>query len=177
LSLLSGVDWGQVFVPRTPLLEIVVRGSALYLTLFFLLRLVLKRQAGTLSISDLLLIVLIADAAQNGMAGDYKSITDGVLLVGVLVFWNFFLDWLSFRYSWFRHIGYPSPLKLIENGRIIRKNLREEFLTEEELMSQLREQGISDIHKVKIAHMEGDGRVSVVERSEKPRGAPNRKGT
>nr|MBP7571903.1 DUF421 domain-containing protein [Acidobacteriota bacterium] len=74
-----GVDWGRVFAFDTPWLEIVVRGTAIYLGLFLLLRLVLKRQAGTVGITDLLVIVLIADAAQNAMADDYRSVPDGLL--------------------------------------------------------------------------------------------------
>jgi uncharacterized membrane protein YcaP (DUF421 family) len=170
------IDWAAMFAPQTPVLEILIRGSIMYLSLFILLRVVLKRQAGTLSISDLLLIVLIADAAQNGMADDYKSITDGVLLVAVLIFWNFMLDWLGYRVRWIGRLLHPPPRPLVRNGRILRQNLRQELMTLEELHTQLREQGIEDIRDVKLAQMEGDGRVSVIEREEEARGTPQRHG-
>jgi uncharacterized membrane protein YcaP (DUF421 family) len=64
------VDWGRAFLPQTPVLELVVRGSVIYLALFLLLCLLLKRQSGTLGLTDLLVVVLIADAAQNGMANE-----------------------------------------------------------------------------------------------------------
>ena len=73
----------------------LVRGTAAYLFLFVLLRLT-KRQTGSLSVSDLLVLVLIADAAQNAMAGDYKSLPDGLILVSAIVFWSFALDWLGY---------------------------------------------------------------------------------
>lgn len=60
-----GVEWAKMLIPDTPLLEIFLRGSIVYLALFFLLRVVLKRESGTLGITDLLVVVLIADAAQN----------------------------------------------------------------------------------------------------------------
>jgi uncharacterized membrane protein YcaP (DUF421 family) len=63
------VDWGSVFLPDASFLEIIVRGSIMYLALFIMLRIVLKRQAGTLGMTDLLLITLLADASQNAMAG------------------------------------------------------------------------------------------------------------
>src|SRR3954463_4141012 len=128
MSALSSIPWADMFKPGTPILEIVVRGTVIYLSLFVLLRMILKRQAGTLSISDLLLIVLIADAAQNGMAGEYKSVTDGILLVSVLVFWNFILDWLGFKVRWVGQLVHPPPRPLVKNGRILPENLRRELM-------------------------------------------------
>lgn len=77
------IDWAKAFTPTTPL-EIVLRGSLVYLALFILMRFILRREAGTFGITDLLVVVLIADAAQNAMANDYTSITDGILLVGTI---------------------------------------------------------------------------------------------
>jgi uncharacterized membrane protein YcaP (DUF421 family) len=143
-------------------LELVLRGSAMYWFLFLLLRFVLRRDAGALGIADLLLLVLIADAAQNGMAGDYKSITDGMILVATIIGWNVLFDWVAFRFPRVGKFIEPAPLALVEHGRINRRNLREEFLSEEELMAKLREQGIDRIDDVKRATMESDGTVSVI---------------
>jgi uncharacterized membrane protein YcaP (DUF421 family) len=74
--MLSRIDRKTVFVPTASLIEIFLRGTIVYLFLFFVLR-ISRRQAATLGISDLLVIVLIADAAQNAMASDYKSISEG----------------------------------------------------------------------------------------------------
>lgn len=156
------VDWARLFLPDTPLLEIVARGTAVYLGLFLLLRLVLKRQSGAVGITDLLVIVLIADAAQNAMAADYQSITDGLVLVGVIVFWSHALDWLGYHFPALNRLVHPPPLPLIRNGVMLRRNMRQELITEEELRTQLREQGVVEIGQVKIACMEGDGRISVV---------------
>ena len=71
------IDWRQMFVPTTSLLELVVRGSLMYLLILAGFRM-FRRDAGSLSVSDLLVVVLIADAAQNGMAGEYKSIRDSI---------------------------------------------------------------------------------------------------
>ena len=61
------LDWHSIFVPDIPFLEIILRGSVMYLSLVVLLRIVLKRQTGTLGMTDLLLITLLADASQNAM--------------------------------------------------------------------------------------------------------------
>jgi uncharacterized membrane protein YcaP (DUF421 family) len=61
--------------------------------LTILLRIVLKRQTGTLGMTDLLLItLLIADASQNAMAGEYRSLPDGIVLVATIIFWNYFFE-------------------------------------------------------------------------------------
>jgi len=168
------VDWHAVLVPKTPLLEIFVRGTAVYLLLFLLLRLVLKRQSGTVGVTDLLVVVLIADAAQNAMSADYKSVPEGLLLVGTIVFWSWALDWLGYRFPLLGRLVHPAPLELIRDGKLNRRNLRHELITEKELKAQLREQGIKDVSEVRRAYMEGDGRISVVKASEeqhpKPRG-------
>src|SRR5205085_2257980 len=105
----------------TPVLEIVIRGTIVYLVLFMLFRFIVKRQTGGLGISDLLVIVLIADAVQNAMAGEYKSITDGLILAGTIIFWNVTLDWLAFHFPAVRRYISPPPLLLVKNGRAIRQ--------------------------------------------------------
>src|SRR5215216_7891079 len=161
------MDWNSIFLPDIPLLEIILRGSVMYIALFILLRIVLKRQTGSLGMTDLLLITLIADASQNAMAGEYKSIPDGVVLVGTIIFWNYALDWLSYKSEWFSRLIEPPSLLLIKDGKLLRRNMRKELITEDELMSQLREQGLDDVKKVKEAYMESDGQFSVVQHKQK----------
>jgi uncharacterized membrane protein YcaP (DUF421 family) len=156
------IDWSKVFVPSVSPVEIVVRGTIVYLTLFALMRFVLKRESGTVGLADLLMVVLIADAAQNAMAAEYRSVTDGILLVSTLIFWNFALDWLGDRIPWIARVIHPPPLLLVKNGRMLRRNMRREYITEEELMTAVREAGVDNLAKVREACMEGDGRISVI---------------
>ncbi len=156
------VDWQTIFVPRTPLLEIFVRGSLTYLGLFLLLRTVLKRESGTLGITDTLLVVMIADAAQNGMADDYRSVTDGLVLVATLIFWNVLLNWLGYRFQVFERLFKPGKLLLIKNGRMLKDNMRKELITYNELMSEVRSNGLSDISDIREAYMEPTGTISII---------------
>ena len=155
------VNWHQLFALDTPVLEIVVRGTVMYLALFVLLRVILKRGTGGVGITDLLVLVLIADAAQNGMAGSYRSITDGVLLVAVIIAWAWALDRLSYRFPIVERLTRPRPLPLVRDGRVVRENMRREAISMRELHSVLREQGVDDLSRVKLAQMEIDGRISV----------------
>lgn len=156
------MDWSSVFSFDTPVIEIIVRGTVMYLALLILMRVILKRQFSGMASGDLLLVILLADASQNGMAGEYKTVSDGLILVATLMFWNFFLDWLAFKFPWIERLMDASPMPLIKNGQMLHRNMRKEFVTRSELFSQLREQGFDDIKKVKKALMESDGKLSVV---------------
>jgi uncharacterized membrane protein YcaP (DUF421 family) len=142
-------------------MEIVIRGTIVYLVLFIFFR-ILRREAGAIGMADLLVVVLIADATQNAMGSKYESITEGIVLVCTILFWNYTLDWLAYKSSAFHKLVKPKPLLLISNGNLIRRNLQKEMITKDELMSQLREQGVEEIKKVKWCYLEGDGRISVV---------------
>jgi uncharacterized membrane protein YcaP (DUF421 family) len=142
--------------------EILLRGSAVYWFLFLLFRFVLRRDAGAMGIADILLLVLIADASQNAMAGGYRTLAEGALLVATIAGWNWLMDVAAYRFQAVRRFAEPTPLVLVRHGQLIRRNMRREFITNAELMALLREQGIDKLADVKIARMEPDGRVSVI---------------
>lgn len=158
----SDVNWAEVFTPTEPLIELFVRGTISYLGLLILIRLAFQRESGTIKITNLLVIVLIADAIQNGMAGSYRSITDGMILGGVIVGWAYALDWLGYRIPAIQRFVHPPPLLLVRDGQMQRRNMRHELITPDELMEMIRQQGLEDLTKVKKAWLEGDGRISVI---------------
>lgn len=169
------MDWETIFIPSKPVIEIILRGSIMYLGLFIMLRVVLKREAGSVGITDLLVLVLIADAAQNALADDYRSIPEGLILVGTIIFWSYILNWLGYRYPMLQRFVHPPPLVLVKDGKLIHRNMRKEFITQDELEGQLRLQGFEDFSQVKMACMEGDGRISIVGSEEVSRGAQEKK--
>jgi uncharacterized membrane protein YcaP (DUF421 family) len=153
---------GTLFQFQVSPRELILRGTLIYWFLFLLFRFVLRRDAGSLGLADILVVVLVADAAQNGMSGEYKSVSEAMVLVATIAGWNYFIDWMSFRYPRFARFAEPRVVTLIQHGRIHRKNLQRELLTEEELQSQLRQSGIEDIHEIKHARLEPDGHISVI---------------
>jgi uncharacterized membrane protein YcaP (DUF421 family) len=174
MNLLDLPDWHKLFVPTVPLLETFVRGTVVYLSLFGLLRFILKRESGTLGITDLLVLVLLADAAQNALADNYKSITDGVLLVTTIVFWSHALNWIGYKFPLFERLIKPTKLPLVKNGRIIRRNMAEELITIEELETEMRTNGVADLSQVSVAYMEGNGRISFICKDGKRATAPQK---
>ncbi|TAK32085.1 MAG: DUF421 domain-containing protein [Chloroflexota bacterium] len=160
----GGIDWGSMLVPTKPILESFLRISIVYLFLVGLFRLILKRESADIYITDLLVLVLIADAVQNAMADDYQSVPDGLVLASTLIFWNWFLSYASMRWRRVRRVLLPAPLLLVRNGEMIKANMRKEHLTPEELMSQLRLQGVERLEDVKYVFMEMDGRISAIKK-------------
>jgi uncharacterized membrane protein YcaP (DUF421 family) len=158
------MDWNELFGLSVSPWELVVRGSAMYLFLFILFRVVVKRRVGSIGMADILILVIVADAAQNGMAGEYRSVTEGFILVGTLVGWNMLIDWLAFRFAPLRDLLEPPPLLLIDNGRVLRRHLRIELMSENELETKLREHGVTDPREVAKAYIEPDGQVTVLKK-------------
>ena len=145
--------------------ELVIRGTVIYWFLFIIFRYIFRRDVGAIAVADVLLLVIIADAAQNAMAGGYETISDGFVLISTIISWNYALDWASYRFPAVRRFAEPKPLPLISHGRLLKHNLRREFLTPEDVESELRKQGVADISQVVSAHMEPDGQISVIRAS------------
>lgn len=156
------MDWQEIFGFSVSPWEILVRGTAMYLGLFILFRVVIRRRIGAVGMADVLILVVIADAAQNGMAGEYKSVTEGLLLVLTILGWNALIDWLTYRVPALQRLLEPPPLLLIDHGRVLHRHLRHEFISEDELQAKLREHGVTDPSQVAQAYMESDGQVTVI---------------
>jgi uncharacterized membrane protein YcaP (DUF421 family) len=162
-------DWDAMFTPQTNLIELVVRGTVMYFVLLALLRITPRRTVGSIGLVDLVLIVFVAEAAGKALGGDQQSVVDAAVLVGTLVGWGVALDWLNFQVPLVARILSPPPLAVVRDGTFLRKNMRTEFITEDELMGKLREQGIDDVSKVRVARVEEDGGLSVLTFDDKPK--------
>lgn len=156
-------DWGRLFALETPLLELVARGTILYMAILTLMRVVPRRLGGELAMMDLVFLLLIAEAAAHAM-GDYKAVTDGVVVIATLIGWAFLLNVLSYHVPWIERLVSAPPVQVVRDGRLLRRNMRREYLTEEELMTHLRQEGIDDLAEVKTACVEGEGHFTVIRR-------------
>lgn len=155
-------DWGSLFELTLSPWELIVRGTITYWFIFLLLRLAGRRDFESVGMANILLLVMIADAAQNGMAGDYETITEGMILIATLVFWSVFVDRLCYFVPAARVVLEASRLCLVKDGQIQRRGMRREYITEDELMAELRKNGIDDVRKVRRAYMEEAGDISVL---------------
>jgi uncharacterized membrane protein YcaP (DUF421 family) len=166
----------DLFEVHVPVPELMLRGTLVYWLLFCIFRFVLRRDVGAVGIADILLLVVIADAAQNAMSGGYDTFAEGAILVLTIVAWNWLLDVLSYHFPLVRRFASPARLTLVRGGVLQRRNMRREYITLEELQEKLREQGIAKLSEVKMAYLEGDGQISVIKRDkdDAPQGGPRK---
>jgi len=154
-------NWAGIFAPEKPLLELIARGSVLYLGILILMRFMPRRSGGELARMDLVLVLLIAEGAAHSF-GDYTSLADGLIVIVVLMVWDYLINVLSFRIRFIERLVSSPPVEIVRNGRMLKRNMRQEYLTEEELMGYLRLEGIEDLADVKTAHVESEGKISIV---------------
>lgn len=159
-------ELGTAFKPDMALLDNVLRTSVVYLTLYVLFRFFFRRESGSLGITNLLVLVLIADGVQNGMSGSYMSVTNALVIGLTLLFWSYILDYLDFRFAVFQRFIKPAPSLLIRDGQLVRRTMRQEMLTRDEIMAELRLNGVERIEDVKEAFVEASGEISVIKKGE-----------
>lgn len=161
MATLMSPDWLEVLALKTPLLELAARGVLLYVGILLLLRIMPRRMAGELAAMDLVLILLITESASHAL-GDFESVGDGLVQIGIVGLLALLVDMASFHVPIIGKLVQAPPLKIVHNGKLLRRNMRREFITHEELMRSLRENGIDDIAQVRSAHVEGEGHITVV---------------
>ncbi len=164
MDLFFNVQWKELFTPDAPLLESVIRGTIVYIAIFFLVRVIPNRQMGGVGMNDMLLIVLVASAATNSLAGEHKSITNGMVLIATVILWSYAFNWLGFKFPSLLRLFQPAAKVIVKDGQMQEDIMQKELITEEELKGKLRRQGTDDIAKVREAFIESDGQISVIER-------------
>lgn len=150
-----------MFQLETPLLELIVRGAFLFILFMVLFRVLPRRTGGELAPMDLVFLLLITESASHSL-GDFSSLADGTVQIVTMLALNYLTNRLSFSFRWFERLVEHKPLLIIKDGQTIPRNLRKELLTPDELMTHLRLNGIDDLSQVDSAHVESDGRLSVV---------------
>ena len=156
------VDWQAVVSPDIALIESFARGTVVYFFVFIIMRGTLRRTAGELSMLDFIFVLLVANGAADAMTGGSISVANGAFIILTVVFWNYALNTLSWYLPALQRWTTPPPLQVVRDGALLRRNMRKEFLTEDELMAKVREDGIENISDVKAAYIEGDGNISII---------------
>ena len=159
--ILLQVDWNGLFALETPLPELFVIGTVLYVGILILMRWMPRRTGAEISLMDMIWVLLITEAASHSM-GDYTSLTDGIILIIIYMGWDYLINILKQRVPGFDRILSSPPLQVIRNGEMIPRNMRKEYLSKDELLSNLREHGIDDIKKVKRAFVEAEGKITAI---------------
>jgi uncharacterized membrane protein YcaP (DUF421 family) len=145
-------------------IEVAIRTAVVYLFLVLVLRLAGRREVGQMSILDLVVILLIANGAQNAMVGENTTLVGGMISAATLVLLDRGLDAVLRRNQRLSHLLEGEPILLISGGRALPKAMRRAHITQEELERAVRAHGLAAVSDVSLAVLEADGSVSVIPR-------------
>ncbi len=154
----------QVFSHPDLLGALVIAGKTAIIYVFLIvgLRLLGKRELGQMSVYDLILIVVIANAVQNAMIGQDNSLGGGLVAALALLILNRVFTWLMVQNDAIRRWMTGDPVLIVRDGHLIKDAMRREGITSEHVMAAMREHGIGDLKAVQMAVLEADGSISIV---------------
>ncbi|MRX49820.1 DUF421 domain-containing protein [Paracoccus sp. S-4012] len=153
-----------------PLWLTAVRASIAFLGLIILVRVVPQRNAGNISPNDMLVLVVIGAIGGDAIMGGSASLGDLLVMVSVVLLWGYVIDLLELRFPAVRRVMKHKTSRLVADGRLLRRNMRREMVTEDEIMAVLRSQGIGSLAEVESAILEADGEISLLRKEDAPDG-------
>jgi uncharacterized membrane protein YcaP (DUF421 family) len=165
----------ELFKLTIPWWELIVRSLIIYAVFFVGLRIFGKRELGQFTIFDLVLVLLVANALQPAITGPDNSVTGGAIIIATLLLLNRGISLLRSHWPAFDHFIEPPPTPLVENGKLIKQNLEKEGLSVDDVTMALREHGIDKIEETKLAVLENDGSISVVNKDDRGGGDRRRR--
>jgi uncharacterized membrane protein YcaP (DUF421 family) len=146
-------------------MDVVIRASVAYLFILFLMRVVGRRELSSMEPSDVILLVVLGDLLQNGVTQSDDSVTGIVLAAGTIGSLAALTSLVTYRWSRIRKVIEGEPVILVEDGKLIERNMKNERLTPEEVMEQARlQQGVEKLDDVKWAVLETSGSISIVKK-------------
>jgi uncharacterized membrane protein YcaP (DUF421 family) len=142
--------------------EVVLRTALVYLGLLLAMRVAGKREVGQMKPFDLVTLLIISNAVQNAMVGQDSSVVGGLVAATVILLLNFTVEWLRHRYLLAQQVFEGSPTLIVNDGHFVTDHLRQEQLSEEDVLQAMREHGVDDVQQVKSAVLEVDGSISII---------------
>jgi uncharacterized membrane protein YcaP (DUF421 family) len=145
-------------------MDLVLRAIFLYFFVFAITRVIGRRELSSLAPFDIILLIVAGDAIQQGLTQDDYSLTGAVLVVGTFAGLQFLTSYASFRVTRLRPLLEGEPIVIVQDGKVLERNLRRERLTEDEVAEEARQQQISSLDHVEWAVLETSGKISFIEK-------------
>jgi uncharacterized membrane protein YcaP (DUF421 family) len=126
------------------------------------MRVIGRRELSTLSAVDLVLLIVLGDAIQQGLTQDDYSLTGAVIAISTIAALQVASSYLSFRSRRARRILEGEPIVIVEDGKLIERNMKRERLTEDEVAEEMRQQQIASVEDVQWGILESNGTISFI---------------
>src|SRR5262245_44838763 len=145
-------------------MDLVLRAVVVFGFVLVLTRVIGKRELGSLQPFDLILLIILGDALQQGLTQDDYSLTGALLVVGTLAILQVFTSWIAYRFPFTRRALEGEPLIIVDDGKPIERNLKRERLTVEEVAESARLYEIGSLDEVRWAVLERNGELSFIKK-------------
>jgi len=145
-------------------MDISLRAIALFVFILFLTRVMGRRELSSLAPFDMILLIVLGDAIQQGLTQDDYSVTGALIAITTLALMQRGTSYLSFRFGFVRRLLEGEPVVIVQDGRVIERNLRRERLTAAEVSEEARLHQIDSLDKIKWALLEPNGNISFIEK-------------
>ena len=142
-------------------MDLVLRAAVIFVFLFVLTRIIGKRELSSLQPFDLILLIILGDALQQGLTQDDYSLTGALLVVGTIAVLQVFVSWISYRFPRSRPI---EPVIVLQDGELIESTVKRERLTIEEIAEEARRNQIAHLSEVRFAILETNGQISFIKK-------------
>jgi uncharacterized membrane protein YcaP (DUF421 family) len=143
-------------------MDIALRAVFLYAFVVFLIRVMGRRELSSLSAVDLVLLIVLGDAIQQGLTQDDYSVTGAVIAVSTIAAVQVAISYLTFRSRRARRVLEGEPIVIVQGGKLIERNLKRERLTLYEVAEEMRAQQIASVDDVEWGILESDGNMSFI---------------
>jgi uncharacterized membrane protein YcaP (DUF421 family) len=145
-------------------MDLAIRATFLFCFIYLLTRIIGRRELSSLEPFDLILLIVIGDAVQQGLTQDDYSVTGALIVVGTFAMLQILVSFLSYRFPRLRPALDGEPIVVVQNGRAVEKNLKRERLTLEEVLVEARSQQIASLEQIEWAVLETSGKISIIPR-------------
>jgi len=145
-------------------MDIVLRAIIVFCFLLLLTRIIGRRELSSLQPFDLILIIILGDAVQQGLTQDDYSLTGAFLAIGTIAVLQVFVSWIGFRFPRARPVLEGTPIVVVEDGDVIERNAKRERLSVDEIREAARLQGIGHLDEVRWAVLETNGQITFIKK-------------
>lgn len=154
----------ELFELSAPWWQFVLRAVVVYVLVMVLMRMSGKRAVGQFTPFDLVLVILLGNAVQNGINGGDNSLTGAVIMATTLIGLNYAVAFVTVRNRTFERFVEGEPVVLARHGKVFKKVLRRELVSEDDFDKALRKNSIEDVADAEVVLLENNGEISVVKK-------------
>ena len=143
-------------------MDLAIRAVALFGFVYLLTRIIGRRELSSMEPFDLILLIVVGDAIQQGLTQDDYSVTGALIVIGTFAVLQILISYLSYRFPRLRPALEGEPMVVVQDGQAIEKNMKRERITLEEVMVEARLQQVASLDQIAWAVLETSGKISII---------------